>query len=663
MYSSIRTLTATAMYPEREEVRLSRFDQVGVTLSGIIAPWIRPRAEGFEWIVGRVNEQTETMKELRDGEILPLARSLGQRLRREGYTDELVARTFALIRETAGRTTGMRHFDVQLIGGLVLLKGMVAEMETGEGKTLTATLAAGTRALAGTPVHIVTVNDYLAERDSHWMRPVYEALGLTVGTIKHGLDPEARRAAYYCDITYCTNKEVAFDYLKDRIVLWDRPGQVHLQLERLYGEGSRTRRVLMRGLYFAIVDEADSVLIDEARTPLIISSEAGDFAEKALYEEAFSAARELTEAEDFRRMPGERSIELTDAGRFRIGMFPWKEARGWTTGQQREGLVRQALTAIHLFSLDKQYLVRDGKVQIVDEYTGRVMADRSWERGLHQLIEIKESCEMTARKETRARISYQRFFRRYLRLAGMTGTAKEVAGELWSIYGVRVVTIPTNRPVRRACLPERIYLTDKEKWDAIVKTVRDMHEAGRPVLAGTRSVKASEHLSGILEDAGLPHRVLNARQDKEEAEIVAHAGEKGCITVATNMAGRGTDILLAPGVADLGGLHVIATERHESGRIDRQLFGRCGRQGDPGTCEAIVSMEDELVMVYAGGLPRHLATVSLTNPGKQTAAWMQSALFRWAQNRAERLHGRMRRELLRADEQLGDVLAFSGRQE
>ena len=661
--SSIRSLTATAMYPEQKEVQLSLFDRMGVALSGIIAPWIRPKARSFEWIVEQVNDQTEAMKELKDDAILPLARSLGQRLRREGYTGELIACTFALVREVAGRIVGMRHFDVQLIGGLVLLKGMVAEMETGEGKTLTATLAAGTSALAGIPVHIVTVNDYLAERDSDWMRPVYEALGLTVGTIKHGLDPEARRAAYQCDITYCTNKEIAFDYLKDRIVLWDRPGQVRLQLERLYGEASRTQKLLMRGLHFAIVDEADSVLIDEARTPLIISAEAKDFTEQVVYREAFSVAKELADAEDFKVLPSERSVELTDAGRFRIETSPWQEARGWTTRQQREELVRQALAALYLFSVDKQYLVRDGKVQIIDEYTGRVMADRSWERGLHQLIEIKEACEMTARKETRARISYQRFFRRYLRLAGMTGTAKEVAGELWSIYRVRVVTIPTNRPVCRMYLPERIYLTVEEKWGAVVETVRNAHKAGRPVLVGTRSVDASEHLAGLLRDAALPHSVLNARQDKEEAEVIAHAGEPGCVTVATNMAGRGTDIRLAPGVADLGGLHVIATERHESGRIDRQLFGRCSRQGDPGTCEALVSLEDELVTVHAGGPARHLATLLLTNSDRRMTARVGRALFLWAQNRAERLHGRMRRDLLRADEQLGDTLAFSGRQE
>ena len=663
MYNSAATLTATALYPEREEKQPGWFDRMGIALSGMVAPWARPRVGSFEWIVEKVNERTGSMKELADDGVKPLARSLGQRLRREGFTDDLVAQTFALVREMADRKLGMRHFDVQLIGGLVLLKGMVAEMETGEGKTLTATLAAATAALSGTPVHIVTVNDYLAERDTEWMGAIYRALGLTVGTIKHGLDPEMRQAAYYCDITYCTNKEVTFDYLRDRIVLWDRPGQVRLQLERLYGGKSRVKNLLMRGLHFAIVDEADSVLVDEARTPLIISAEAKDFTEQAVYQEAFNVARELVALEDFRVLPSERMVELTDEGRYRIETFPWQEARGWTTVRQREELVRQALVAINLFVRDKQYLVRDGKVHIVDEYTGRVMPDRSWERGLHQLIEIKEACEMTTRKDTRARISYQRFFRRYLRLAGMTGTAREVAGELWSIYRLRVVSVPTNRPLHRRYLPQHLYPTARQKWEAVVGTACDMHRIGRPVLIGTRSVAASEHLSGLLTETGLSHRVLNARQDQEEAEIIAQAGQSGCITVATNMAGRGTDIRLGDAVAGLGGLHVIATERHEARRIDRQLFGRCGRQGDPGTCQALVSLEDELVTVYAGKLFRQMAALLLGGLSNGRKSWIGGALFRKVQGRAERLHARMRHDLLKMDEQLGDALAFSGRAE
>jgi preprotein translocase subunit SecA len=660
---SIQTGTTAGIYPERQEPRIEWLDRMEAYAAGLLAPWFRPSVSRFDWVVGLVNAHARSTESLSDREILEVSRSLGQRLRMEGYKEELIAQTFALIREAAGRTIGLRHFDVQLIGGLVLLNGMVAEMETGEGKTLTATLPACTAALAGAPVHIITVNDYLADRDANWMRPVYQALGLTVGTIKHGLDPEARRAAYRCDITYCTNKELTFDYLRDRILLWDRPSPIRLQVERLYGEKSRASHLLLCGLHFGIVDEADSVLIDEARTPLIISGEGDGYDEQSLYQQALGLARELVPGKDFSVFESERSLEITDRGKARIEENGSWDAKMAINRQQREELVRQALVALNLFSRDKHYLVKDGKVQIVDEYTGRLMADRSWERGLHQLIEIKENCEMTKRKETKARISYQRFFRRYLRLAGMTGTAREVAGELWSIYRLRVVTVPTNRLLHRNYLPDHVYSTAVQRWKAVVETISKIHRMGRPVLVGTRSVAASEHLSHLLMDAGLSHKVLNARQDKEEAEIVARAGEHGRITVATNMAGRGTDIRLAPGVAELGGLHVIATERHEARRIDRQLFGRCGRQGDPGTCEAVVSLEDELVTVYVSKIFQWLVAAALKTPGTLIARWIGKMLLARAQHRAERLHARMRHDLLKMDEQLGDALAFSGRPE
>ena len=456
---------------------------------------------------------------------------------------------------------------------------------------------------------------------------------------------------------------MAFDYLRDRIVLWDRPTPVRLQVERLYGENSRVNQLLLRGLHFAIVDEADSVLIDEARTPLIISSEADGAYDPNVYQHAVAFAKDLVRKEDYTISSSERMVELTHQGKSRVRDFGWEEADFQANEEQREELVRQALVALHLFDLDKHYLIKDGKIQIVDEYTGRLMADRSWERGLHQLIEAKEDCEVTKRKETRARISYQRFFRRYLRLAGMTGTAREVAGELWSIYRMRVVTIPTNRPLQRQYLPDRFYRTAEKKWGVIVNTVSNMHRMDRPVLVGTRSVEASEHLSQLMEEAQLPHRMLNARQDKEEADIIAQAGQSGQITLATNMAGRGTDIRLGPGVADLGGLHVIATERHEARRIDRQLFGRCGRQGDPGTSEALVSLEDELMTVYIGKARRWLAIAALRFPGGFLGRWIGKILFRKAQRAAERLHGRMRHDLLKMDEQLSDSLAFTGRPE
>jgi len=650
------------IYPERPEPRLEWLDRAAASAAGFFAPWVGPRASRFQWIVDRVHAIARAVEILTEAQILETARDLGQRLRLGGYQDNGVAEAFALIREVAGRTIGMRHFNVQLVGGLVLLKGMIAEMETGEGKTLVAALPACTAALAGVPVHIITVNDYLASRDSQWMGPIYKALGLTVGTVVHGMDPEAKRAAYRCNVTYGTNKEITFDYLRDRIILRDRPSGIRLQVERLYSGDSRIRRLLLRGLHFAIVDEADSILVDEARTPLIISSEGNASEEESLYRQALGVAGELLPGEDFSLSLSERSLELRDRGKFRIEDFPWSNGGSRATRQHREELVHQALVALHLFLRDKHYLVKEGKVQIIDEYTGRLMADRSWERGLHQLIEIKENCEITKRKETQARISYQRFFRRYLRLAGMTGTAREVAGELWSIYRLRVVPIPTNRPLRRKFFPDQIYLNAGQRWEAVVKSVSEKHSTGRPVLVGTRSVASSEHLSGLLTEAGLSHRVLNARQDQEEAEIIAQAGEQARITVATNMAGRGTDIRLGPGVAELGGLYVIATERHEARRIDRQLFGRCGRQGDPGTSQAMVSLEDELVTVYVSRFSPWLAGLILKKP-RGLLRWVGKILFHRAQRKAERLQARMRRNLLKMDEQLGDALAFSGRPE
>ncbi len=655
--------TMEDIYPERPEARLGWVERTAASAAAIFTPWLRPRASRFMWIVERVREEGSIVEGLTKDQILEESRELGKQLRIQGFSDDLVARAFALVREAAERTVGIRHFDVQLVGGLVLLKGMIAEMETGEGKTLVATLPACTAALAGIPVHIITVNDYLAARDSQWMGPIYRALGLKVGTIVHGMQPEAKQAAYRCHVTYGTNKEITFDYLRDRIVLRDRPSAIRLQLERLVSHESRVRRLLLRGLHFAIVDEADSILIDEARTPLIISAEGDAAGEESMYRQALGLAAELKAAEDFSLSLGERSLELKNEGKVRVQNHPWADGARWTTRQQREELVQQALVALHLFFRDKQYLVRDGKVQIVDEYTGRLIADRSWERGLHQLIEIKEGCEMTKRKETQARISYQRFFRRYLRLAGMTGTAREVSGELWSNYRLPVVSIPTHRPLRRKNLPLRAYKTAGQRWVAAVQEISAIHRTGRPVLVGTRSVAASEELSLLLTDAGLPHRVLNARQDQAEAEIIAQAGGPAQITVATNMAGRGTDIRLAPAVGESGGLHVLATERHEAGRIDRQLFGRCGRQGDPGTIQAFVSLEDELATAYLGKVRRWLGRVLLGKPGTRLNAWIGNILFQTAQRRAERLHARMRRDLLRMDEQAGDALAFSGRPE
>jgi preprotein translocase subunit SecA len=587
---------------------------------------------------------------------------LRRRLYSEGLQEELVAHVFALAREIADRLLKMRPFDVQLLGGRVMLEGKVAEMETGEGKTLTATLPACAAALAGIPVHVVTVNDFLVMRDAAWMKPLYAFLGLTVGTITEGMSPEARRAAYACDITYCTNKQLVFDYLKDRLMLGQEARHLHLQLEGLHAEHPRTSRLLLRGLCFVIVDEADSVLVDEARTPLIISNVGDTAHEKQIYGEAVGMARELTSGADFSIRPRDREVDLTERGKRRAAELAEPFGGIWIGPRRREELIRRALSALYLFQRDKQYLVRNDKVQIVDEYTGRVMADRSWERGLHQMIEAKEGCPISGQQETLARISYQRFFRRYLRIAGMTGTAREVARELWSVYRLSVVTIPTNRPVRRLHLPDEVYVTAQAKWAAIVETLRRLHAEGRPVLVGTRSVSASEHLSELLKAADLPHQVLNARQDQEEAEIIAKAGSRGRITVATNMAGRGTDIRLGPEVAALGGLHVLATERHDARRIDRQLFGRGGRQGDLGSFQAIVSLEDEIVQEVFRGQAVRLGKL-LRRSDTLLPGWLATPLVTLAQRIAERQHARTRRELLRIDDHLSDLLAFTGRPE
>jgi preprotein translocase subunit SecA len=646
--------TSTALgasgYPERAEAREGRLERLMSAVRYVTGGASTARNR-LARIVAATDAAAKGLEGLTDAQLFACAAELRERLRRAGFRDlALAGQSFALVREAAGRSVGQRHFDVQLIGGWAMLNGMLAEMDTGEGKTITATLTAATAALAGRAVHVVTVNDYLAERDAETMGPVYRALGLSVGCVKQGMEPSLRRAAYRCDITYCSNKEIAFDYLRDRMVLGGKPRAIAMKMDALSGAGA-AQRLLLRGLQFAIVDEADSVLVDEARTPLILSTEAKQGQEEALHKQALELARELGEDDYFIRDNG---VEITGAG------LDWLEelcqllTGVWRGPRRREQLVRQALSALHIFQRDKHYLVRDNKVVIIDENTGRLMPDRSWEQGLHQLIEIKEGCEVTGQRETLARISYQRFFRRYVHLAGMTGTASEVASELWAVYRLRVSRIPTNKPARRARYPDRIYGRTELKWRVVVESIMKQRAAGRPVLIGTRSVAASEALAQELEAAQIPFRLLNARQDREEAEIVASAGAPGCVTVATNMAGRGTDIKLAPGIAEAGGLHVITTELNDSARIDRQLFGRCGRQGDPGSCEAILAIEEDLVATFlplAASRLRHIDQLPLS---------VAQTVFGAAQWRAERAHSRTRRDLLDLDDYLGDVLAFSG---
>jgi preprotein translocase subunit SecA len=659
--AELRPGILTGTYPEREDTRDSWLERTAASTIG----WLRQHVGGgrprYQHFVQQVHAAADGMDELDDPALSRLVPELRRRLYSEGFTDALVSQSFAIVREMATRRLNMRHYDVQLYGGWIMLNGMISEMETGEGKTLTATLTAATVALAGVPVHVVTVNDFLVQRDAAWMRPLYRALGLTVGTITEDMEPDDRRKAYACDITYCTNKQLVFDYLKDRLVLGADSRRLQMQLETLHSDVPRTGRLLLRGLCFAIVDEADSVLVDEARTPLVISK-AGDTAQQEkTYRDAIRVARQLRGGRDFEVRTRDRRVELSEPGKKRAALLT-RELKGmWSGARRRESLMRQALAAIHLFQAEKHYLVTDGKVQIVDEYTGRVMADRSWEGGLHQMIQAKEGVEITGQQETLARISYQRFFRRYLRVSGMTGTAHEVARELWSVYRLNVVSVPTNRPARRGQLADAVYVDDEHKWQAVVRDIREQNKSRRPILVGTRSVGASEHLSELLHAAHLEHVVLNARQDQHEAEVVAMAGQAGRITVATNMAGRGTDIRLAPGVADNGGLHVLATERHESARIDRQLFGRGARQGDPGSYRCIVSLEDELVSdFWPQKVLRMLGVLSVNG---RLPGWLGAAVVGLAQRSAEGNHGRTRRDLLRLDDNLGDMLAFSGRGE
>jgi len=584
-------------------------------------------------------------------------------LHSEGFSGGAAIKAFALIQEIAARELGMRHFDVQLVGGWVMLQGLIAEMHTGEGKTLTATLPAGVAAMAGIPVHIVTVNDYLVQRDAELMGPIYRALGLSCGTIVDGMDFAARRAAYACNITYCSNKQLTFDYLKDRIVLGRNAGRLSLQLDRLnVQKASRMERALLRGLCFAIVDEADSVLIDESRTPLILSKERQSLDQLLVYQQALHIAEQLEANVDFNVNIKQRTIELTLPGKAKIEQLTESLTGIWKAARRRTELITQALTARHLFINNIHYLIKDGKIQIIDEYTGRVMPDRSWERGLHQMIETKEGCTISEQKETIARISYQNFFRRYLHLAGMTGTAAEVKAELQSVYGISVIKVPPNRPMIRKALPTRYYAQSALKWKAIVQRIKEINLAGRPVLIGTRSVEASEHLGYLLTLEGLPHRILNARQDADEAAIVKDAGRQGCITVATNMAGRGTDIKISRPINDIGGLHVILSECHEAGRIDRQLFGRCGRQGDQGSYERFLSFEDELIVKYGA---KYLNRMALRWKEKNPLVFSRLArwLFRRAQQRAESHHAAIRYSLLKQDTNLQQLLAFSGKSE
>ncbi len=664
-------LSLAAAYAERAESQASWPDKLAEALLDHLwwplARRVRRPATTLARIVPMVAVHDAAFRSLDDAGLRQQLTQTRILLRRKGLVPEAVAPTLALLREVADRTLHQRPYDVQLLGAWALLQGRLAEMATGEGKSLTAALGVATAALSGLPVHLVTVNDYLAERDAAAMAAFYAALGLRVGTVVQGQSPEKRREAYGCDITYCSNKELAFDYLKDRVALARGGGRIPMAIASLAGVASVP--LLLRGLHFAVVDEADSIFIDEARTPLILSatqSAADQAIETRRCAVALALAGQLVADLHYRGVVADRRVTLTPAGEDTLAeLAPMVAAQHddtaadavWSSARGRREQVQQALTALLYYKRDQQYLLAEGKVQIVDEATGRVMPDRSWEAGLHQMIEAKEGLALSARRVTLARITYQRLFRRCLRLSGMTGTGQEVAGELWQVYRLRTVAIPLHRPSARKMLAPRLLADTPAKWRAVAEVVRQVAlQAGRPVLIGTRSVEASEQLSEVLNAAGLPHALLNARQDGDEAAVIAQAGQRGRVTVATNMAGRGTDIQLGEGVAALGGLHVILTECHASARIDRQLFGRGARQGDAGSAEMILAADDELLCTQAAPLLHWMCRRWQDAP----PAWAIATLCRVAQTRTGWRDARQRRATLRLDERLDRLLAFTG---
>ncbi|HKV97910.1 MAG TPA: preprotein translocase subunit SecA [Gammaproteobacteria bacterium] len=573
-------------------------------------------------IVARINAMEAQLQALSEDALKAKTAEFRKRHADGEALDDLLPEVFAAVREAARRTLGMRHFDVQLIGGMVLHRGKIAEMRTGEGKTLVATLAVYLNAIAGRGVHVVTVNDYLAQRDADWMRPVYTALGMNVGVILVGQDAETKRAAYGADITYGTNNEFGFDYLRDNMAF-------------------RLEDKVQRELHYAIVDEVDSILIDEARTPLIISGAVDDNTE--LYRKVNVLVPQLTKQEE-EEGPGDFSVDekqkqvyLTEAGHEKIeellikaGLLKENDSLYDASNIMLMHQINAALRAHALYHREVEYIVKDGEVVIVDEFTGRTMPGRRWSEGLHQAIEAKEGVKIQAENQTLASITFQNYFRLYKKLAGMTGTADTEAAEFHEIYGLEVVVVPTNKPMIREDRPDHVYLNSKGKFQAVINEIREAHGRGQPVLVGTASIENSELLSALIKKESIPHEVLNAKQHEREAHIIAQAGRPGTVTIATNMAGRGTDIVLggsleaelkalAPeageperervraewqrrhaAVVAAGGLHIVGSERHESRRIDNQLRGRSGRQGDPGSSRFFLSLEDNLMRIFAG---------------------------------------------------------------
>lgn len=613
----------------------------------------------YRGLVRRVAALEPRMRALSNEELRGMARAWRARYRGGETLDALLPEVFAAVRECARRTIGLRHFDVQVLGGWFLHRGHVVEMATGEGKTLVATLPAALNAIPGKGVHIVTVNDYLASRDCNWMGAVYRGLGFTVGCIQTGMPQEERRAAYACDITYGTNKEFGFDFLRDQVrrrAVARELGDVLRRWDIEHGELARTLGYAQRGHYYAIVDEVDSVLIDEARVPLILSGSADQpspFA--AAYRWADEVARRMRPGTDFTITLRDQKVELTQEGRQRVRQLAINLGSAPPADRPTHVLIEQAIRAHRLFTLDREYLLQDGKVVIVDEFTGRMLPDRNWQLGLHQAIQAKEGLPITEESRTLATVTYQRYFKLYRKLAGMTGTALDARREFRRVYGLRVSRVPTNRPLIRRAMPDVLFRSRHEKLRAVVQQIQELHRQGRPVLVGTRSVDKSEELSRELTRLGIAHSVLNAKKHAEEAAIVAQAGQRGQVTICTNMAGRGTDIVLGPGVAELGGLHVLGTERHDARRIDRQLGGRAGRQGDPGSYQFMVALDDDLVRRRYRRFTIWLRRLTRRWRGRGFTFFALRWFFSFAQRRVERAHLMARVALMERDKWLDEV--------
>lgn len=580
-------------------------------------------------IVDKIEALDSTMQKLSDEELKNKTVEFKERISRGETLNDILPEAYAVVREAAVRVLGQKHYRVQLIGGVVLHQGRISEMKTGEGKTLVATLPAYLNALTGKGVHIVTVNDYLAKRDRNWMGKIHEFLGLTVGVITHDLDADERRAAYNCDITYGTNNELGFDYLRDNMVVYKE-------------------EMVQRELNYAIVDEVDSILIDEARTPLIISG-AGEKSTQ-LYQYADSFVKILKRDEDFEVDEKQHAVTLTESGVEKAEKYFNIENYGDADNMEIQHHVIQALKAHNLMKRDIDYVVKEGEVIIVDEFTGRLMQGRRYSDGLHQAIEAKEGVKVERESKTLATITFQNYFRLYNKLAGMTGTAQTEEIEFQEIYGLDVIVIPTNKPMIRRDLPDVVFKSEKGKFNAIVNEIVETHKNGQPVLVGTISIEKSEMISDMLKKRGVPHQVLNAKYHEKEAEIISHAGEKGMVTIATNMAGRGTDIKLGENVVEVGGLKIIGTERHESRRIDNQLRGRSGRQGDPGSSRFYISLEDDLMRLFGSDRLQNMVEKLGLPEDEPIESKMVSNAIEQAQKKVEGNNFDVRKSLLQYDD-------------